>query len=150
MLSAWSFNLFLLRSLPLAWIAGLKVQKLSRAGCTCSVPMKHWTKNPFRSIYFAAQAMAAELSTGALVLYATQGNGPSMSTLVTGMRATYHKKATERIYFTCSDGEAIAKAIQEAQQSGNAVQLVCRSEGRTKEGVLVAHMEFQWSVKART
>ena len=51
--------------LPLAAFAGLRLRKLDDTGAQVSLPAGWKTQNPFRSTYFAAQAMAAEMSTGA-------------------------------------------------------------------------------------
>src|SRR4029079_2150345 len=62
---------FFLAKLPLALAAGVRLQELSAEQCTTSVPYGWRSTNPFRSTYFAALAMAAELSTGALGSFAT-------------------------------------------------------------------------------
>jgi hypothetical protein len=54
----------------------------------------------FRFIYFAALAMAAELSTGVLALMYVNKQKTSVSMLVLGMETKFHKKAKSliRIY----------------------------------------------------
>ena len=61
--------------LPLAAFAGLRVRKLDDSGAQVSLPAGWKTQNPFRSTYFAAQAMAAEMSTGAPALYFIEQSG---------------------------------------------------------------------------
>ena len=60
------FRLYLLTRLPSAFFAGLKISDLEADTCTVTVRYKWFTRNPFRSIYFACLAMAAEMSTGVL------------------------------------------------------------------------------------
>ncbi|MFN0275220.1 MAG: DUF4442 domain-containing protein, partial [Chitinophagales bacterium] len=81
------FRFFLLQRMPLALIAGLYVRKLDKESCTVSVPYKWLSQNPFRSIYFAAQAMSAEMSTGILSMMAIQGCNPALSMLVGNVEA---------------------------------------------------------------
>ena len=50
--------------MPIAWLSGLKIISLDQNECTVSIPYKRLTQNPFHSVYFASQAMAAEMSTG--------------------------------------------------------------------------------------
>ena len=64
----FKYHLFLLFKLPIAIIAGVRLRSISLESCTTSVKHRWLNQNPFQSIYFAVQAMAAELSTGALVL----------------------------------------------------------------------------------
>ena len=73
-LSRWKFRFFLIAKLPSAWISGLRVRKLERNECAVSVPFKWLTQNPFKSTYFACQAMAAEMSTGLISMMAIQGS----------------------------------------------------------------------------
>ncbi|HQR92027.1 MAG: thioesterase, partial [Sphingobacteriia bacterium 39-39-8] len=60
------FRFFLLQKLPSALIAGLKVQEISTLEAVITVKHKWLNQNPFRSMYFAVQSMAAEMSTGLL------------------------------------------------------------------------------------
>ena len=62
------YRLFLLRHLPAAYFSGLRIEKMDEQHCVVSVPYKWFTRNPFRSTYFACLSMAAEMSTGVLAL----------------------------------------------------------------------------------
>ena len=48
----------MLRHLPMAFLAGLKVKKLSNSIAEVTVPFNFLNKNPFNSIYFAVLTMA--------------------------------------------------------------------------------------------
>ena len=76
--------------------------------------------NPFKSMYFAAQSMAAELSTGALAMLAVDLAPQSVALLITGLETTFGKKATGVVTFTCEDGEKIFAAVRETQETGEA------------------------------
>ena len=64
---SWRYFFFLVTKLPMCLLAGVKVNKLSEQESATTVPYNFINKNPFNSMYFAVQAMAAELSTGTLV-----------------------------------------------------------------------------------
>lgn len=68
MSSPWKLRLWMMAKLPLAWLAGLRMEELTADRCRISVPYRWLSQNPFRSTYFAALSMAAEMSTGALGL----------------------------------------------------------------------------------
>ena len=53
--------LFMLAKLPLGVAAGLRVKSLDTERCEVTVPHRWRNKNPFGSMYFAVQAMAAEM-----------------------------------------------------------------------------------------
>ena len=135
--------------LPLAAFAGLRVRKLDDTGAQVSLPAGWKTQNPFRSTYFAAQAMAAEMSTGATALYLLEKSGAKVSMLVTGLSATFTKKATQLATFSFSDGAAMKAAIQKALDTGEGVVFAARSIGRQKDGAVVADFQIEWSFKRR-
>ena len=142
------FRAYLLKSLPAAFFMGLRLDSLADNHCTVSVPYTYFTKNPFRSIYFAAQSAAAELSTGILARMSIQGLQP-MSMLITEMNAIYVKKAMNRTYFTCRDGEKIRNAAYHAYESGEPVLVKAETEGIQETGETVSRMQFVWSFKRK-
>ena len=119
MTNPWLMRLFMLFKMPLGFVAGLRVARLDTEQCQTTVPYGWRTTNPFRSTYFAALSMAAELSTGALAMAATELTPGSTSMLIIGMEAEFGKKATARTTFTCDDGAAIFGAVHDATASGS-------------------------------
>jgi hypothetical protein len=91
--------------------------------------------------------MAAELSTGLILMAETIETGKKCSMLVTDMRATFIKKADETIFFTCSPNNIITNAIQNAIDNNEPVKFMLMSEGKMKDGTVVANFEFEWSLK---
>ncbi len=148
--NSFKFRLFLLYKLPAAFFSGIKVQEINEEKCITSVPYKWPTQNPFRSIYFASLAMAAEMSTGAIALSNVYKRKPSISMMVTRMEATYFKKATGTIFFTCVQGKEIALIIDEAVETGEGKSIVAKSTGKNKSGEIVAEFLFTWSFKSKS
>jgi len=144
-----SVRAMLWAKLPLAAFAGLRIEKLDNDGAQVSLPAGWKTQNPFRSTYFAAQAMAAEMSTGAPALYFIENSGKAISSLVTGLSAKFTKKATREAIFTFSDGAAMRAAIEEAARTGEGVAFKARSIGKQKDGVVIAEFEIDWSFKVK-
>lgn len=141
-------RLFMLRSLPMAYLAGLRVRDLSPEHATVTVPFKYLTKNPFRSIYFACLSMAAEMASGLLAMMHVQ-SGPPASMLVVGMEAEFTKKAVGLIAFTSEDGAAIGQAIAESRATGEGRTVVCTSTGLDQAGDVVAIFRITWSFRAK-
>jgi hypothetical protein len=90
MLNPFIFWVAMLSKLPSAIFWRLRVKKLDQDKCEVSLPFFWRTQNPFRSIYFAALAGAAELSTGILCQMALAGKG-KFSMLVVDFRAEFYK-----------------------------------------------------------
>lgn len=140
-------KLFFLLKLPMGFLAGLRIVKLQKEECTVNIKYNYLTKNPFRSMYFACQAMAAELSTGMLCFEAVKGHNVAL--LVVGMEANYTKKAVGKINFTCSEGTKIQATVQQALESGKGEAIKVKSVGVDQAGDVVSEFYFTWSFKQR-
>ena len=141
--------MFLLFKLPAAYICGVRVRELNERFCSVSVKHRWINQNPFKSIYFAVLAMAAEMSTGAIVLANIKKSGRKVSMLVTANRATFNKKATGRITFKCSDGKLVSDVMEKAIITGEAQVLWLKSIGTDENENQVTEMEFEWSIKLK-
>ena len=148
MLNPWLMRGFMLTKLPLALIAGLRVRELDEERCTVTVPYGWRSTNPFRSTYFAALSMAAEMSTGALAMLEVELAPKPVSMLITGMTAEFGKKATGLTAFTCADGRGLAGAVARAL-AGEPNTFEAVSTGTAQDGAVVARFTFTWSFKAK-
>ena len=146
----WKFGLFQLWKLPASFFSGVRVESLIPEACVCSVPHRWITQNPFRSTYFASLSMAAEMSTGLLAMAHLYDSRPSVSMLVTSLQADFFKKATERIFFTCSDGELFYEAVNGTLADGQPRSVEASATGRNSLGEVVAVFTITWSLKAKT
>lgn len=150
MLSPFLLKFFMLAKLPLGLMAGLRVDTLETNRCQTSLPFGWRTTNPFRSMYFAAQAMAAELSTGALAMLAVESASSSVAMLITAQESEFGKKATSRVTFTCEEGAAIFAAVNETMRTGEPVTVRAETVGRMADGTEVSRFTFTWSFKKRS
>jgi hypothetical protein len=144
------FNLFLLRSLPMGFIAGLRVREFTAERCSIGVPYKWLNQNPFSSTYFAVLAMAAEMSSGMVAMMHTYKSSPSISMLVTNLEADFVKKATGMTTFTCESGGTLLQAIEDCITTGEGQTVKCLSTGRSGSGEVIAKFTVTWSFKARS
>jgi uncharacterized protein DUF4442 len=142
-------NTFLFFKLPSAFWSGVRVKQISTQECVVSVKHRWFNQNPFDSMYFAVQAMAAELTTGALVMYQIKKSGKKISMLVANNKGNFTKKARGRITFACKDGHLIEEAIQRAIATGEGQTFWMKSIGTDEKGDQVSEMEFEWSIKAK-
>jgi len=148
-LTASKLNKFLFFKLPSAFLCGVRVKEVGESKCVVSVKHRWISQNPFNSMYFAVQAMAAELATGALVIYQIQKSGKKISMLVANNKGNFTKKATGRITFVCNDGHLIESAIQESIATGEGQTFWMKSIGTDEKGDQVSEMDFEWSVRAK-
>ena len=139
----------MVKSLPMGFIAGLRVTQLDEQRCITSVPFKSLNKNPFKSTYFAVQAMAAELSTATGCLLAVSGTKPSVAFIIVDMKATFAKKATDKVFFECSNVQNAFIAAEKAISTGNPQIATFHTIGKMSDGTIVSEFEFTWSFKQR-
>ncbi len=142
-------NTFLLLKLPSAFICGVRVKYIDQNKSIVSVTHRWINQNPFNSMYFAVQAMAAELSTGILVMHHINKSGKKISMLVANNKSTFTKKATGRITFTCNDGHLIEEAIQKTIATGEGQTFWMKSIGANQDGATVSEMDFEWSIRVK-
>lgn len=100
-------------------------------------------------MYFAVQLMAAELSTGALVMQNIRQSQTPLSMLVAQQNSVYHKKITGRVFFSCQEGHVIDQAIQKAIQTGEGQVFSLKSIGTNAMGEVLTETEFIWTVKVK-
>lgn len=142
-------RLFMLMKLPMGLLAGLKIQELTAHQTTVSVPFKYLNKNPFKSIYFAVQSMAAELSTATACMIAVHGHNPSVAFIIVDLKANFLKKANGRTYFTCQDNANAFEAVRQCMESGESATARFKTVGKLADGTVVSEFEFTWSFKQR-
>jgi len=147
--TAGKLNSFLFFKLPSAFISGVRVKEIDAVTCLVSVKHRWINQNPFNSMYFAVQAMAAELATGALVMYHIKKSGRKISMLVANNKGNFTKKATGRIFFTCKDGHLIEEAIKQTIATGEGQTFWMKSIGVNEKGEQVSEMDFEWSIRVK-
>ena len=136
--------------LPSAWLCGIRVKSIDENECVVTVKHKWINQNPFNSMFWAVQGMAAEFTTGAMVMTQIKNSGEKISMLVASNNATFTKKATGKITFTCKDGHLIKEAIDKTIKTGEGEVFWMKSVGIDESGDVVSTFNFEWTVKVRS
>lgn len=143
-------NFFNFIKLPLAFFGGVRVKSITDKEVVVTIKHRWMNQNPFKSMFWAAQGMAAEMPTGILVMKAIDDSKRKVSMLVTHQEADFYKKATGRITFSCTGGNEIREAIQTSIKTGEGQKIILISEGKNEEGVVVSKFQFHWSIKVKS
>ncbi len=143
------FNAFTIFKLPSAWLCGVRLRYIDQNKAIVTVKHRWFNQNPFNSMFWAVQGMAAEFSTGTMVIDQIRDIGKPISMLVANNNASFTKKATGRITFTCEDGHKIATALQKTIATGEGQTFWMKSVGVNEEGVTVSTFNFEWTVRLR-
>ena len=143
-------NLFLLTKLPSAYFSGVRLSSISDNEVIVKVKHRWINQNPFKSLYWATQGMASELTTGILVMKEIDACGKRISMLVTQQKGVFTKKARGKILFSCKDGNKIKGAIAKTIKTGEGQTITMTSSGIDEKGDVVSSFEYEWSIKAKT
>ena len=101
-------------------------------------------------MFWAVQGMAAELSTGALIITKIKQLNKNISMLVIKNEAQFTKKAKGQIIFSCFQGKEIDMLLQKAIETGIGQTITLTAEGRDASGDVVSVFNFLWSVKLKS
>src|SRR5690625_6751299 len=96
-----TFNKFTWLKLPIAKIAGIKLYYYDESKSQTQVKWGWLNQNPFKSMVWAVQGMAAELYTGVLCISKMQQSEQRIGMVVLGVEANLRKKAVGKMTFTC-------------------------------------------------
>ncbi len=139
----------MLQKLPAAFVAGLRVRDFDAEKLVVTVSHKWLNQNPFKSMYFAVQSMAAEMSTGMLAFAQVYKRNPAVSMLVVDMEGKFYKKVVDKIAFTCTDGKAVEEVVELALATGEGQTIKCYTVGKNLAGEIVSEFWFTWSFKSK-
>ncbi|MDW5288238.1 DUF4442 domain-containing protein [Formosa sp. PL04] len=142
-------NSYLMLKLPAAFICGVRSKHIDNEKCIVTVKHRWINQNPFKSMFWAVQGMAAELTTGALMISEISKSGKKISMLVLSNTASFSKKATGRITFVCDEGDKVKETIATAIATGEGQTVWLKSVGTNAEGVEVSTFNFEWTVKVK-
>jgi hypothetical protein len=145
-----SFNSYMFFKLPSAWWSGVRLTKVTDSLTEVSVKHRWINQNPFGSIFWAIQGMAAELSTAVFLMWTIKNAKQAVSMLVIKNQAVFKKKAKGRVKFHCSQVQEAINAVEKTIESGEAVLIKLKSIGTDSSGDIVSEFEFQWSLKKKS
>ncbi len=141
-------NKWMLFKLPAAWLTGVRILSISDAKCEVKVRFKWINQNPYRSMFWAVQGMAAELTTGMLLTKSIQESNTNISMLLVGNKSNFYKKAVGKIKFICDQGEA-AKELINLTKKNITHKAWLKAKGIDETGDIVSEFDFEWSCKKR-
>ena len=141
-------NKWMLFKLPAAWLTGVRILSISDTKCEVKVRFKWINQNPYRSMFWAVQGMAAELTTGMLLTKSIQESNTNISMLLVGNKSNFYKKAVGKIKFICDQGET-AKELINLTKKNITYKAWLKAKGFDETGDIVSEFDFEWSCKKR-
>ena len=141
-------NKWMLFKLPAAWLTGVRISSISDTKCEVKVRFKWINQNPYRSMFWAVQGMAAELTTGMLLTKSIQESNTNISMLLIGNKSNFYKKAVGKIKFICDQGD-VAKELIDSTKKNITHKAWLKAKGFDETGDVVSEFDFEWSCKKR-
>jgi hypothetical protein len=141
-------NRWMLLKLPAAWLTGVRLTLIDKDKCEVKVRFKWINQNPYRSMFWAVQAMAAELTTGMLLTKSIQDSNSDISMLLVSNKSSFYKKAVGKITFVCDEGEN-AKQLINSTIKNTTSKAWFKAKGYDEAGDQVSEFDFEWSCKKR-
>ena len=138
----------MLFKLPAAWLSGVRLSIVNDSRCEVKVKFRWINQNPYRSMFWAVQGMAAELTTGMLLTKCIHDSNADISMLLVGNKSNFYKKAVGKITFSCEEGENAKKLINLTIQNITS-KAWFKAKGYDETGDLVSEFDFEWSCKKR-
>lgn len=139
---------YMLTNLPSIIFWGIRVKAINLDLCHTTLPFNWRTKNPFKSIYFAALCGGAELASGMLCMLHLS-SGERFSMLVVDFNAQFIKKANKQVTMKCEDGELIKQTLSTLPNSGDTAVLKTTVTAHHPDSEMVAKFEVTWSFKRK-
>ena len=138
-----AFNFF---KLPSVWWCGIRVTKIDDISCQVKVVHRWINQNPFKSMFWAVQGMAAELTTGVLIMEAIHNSKRKVSMLVLNNRANFSKKARGKVLFECDEKQKLIKSMNTLIKTQEPQTIWLKSKGIDQNGDIVSTFEFEWTL----
>ena len=149
-MNSLKYTFILFFQLPSAFFCGVRLKYLDSLKSIVSINHSWFNKNPFKSIFWAAQGMAAELTTGSLIKNVIKESGVNVSYLVVENKSSFYKKATGKIIFECNQGKELQDLFNSFDQHNNKAIIELKSIGIDSNNIKVSEFSFTWSLKVRS
>lgn len=148
-MNAHTFEHLLRTQLPIAWIAGVRFKSYDGEIFKTCVEHDFLNQNPFGSMFWAVEGMAAEFAGGMMLADKIQKSKSDIAYIVIHSESTFSKKAVGTVIFECKDGKKIDAEIDQAIHSKEGRSFTLKSIGKDSANDIVAEFDFTWSIKVR-
>lgn len=112
----WSFL-----KVPVLWYVRPSIVELSSERVVVKIPFRRRNRNHLGSVYFGVLCVGADTAGGLLAMKRIQETGNRVSLIFKDFQAQFLRRAEGPVQFTCTEGAAIARLVDEAIESGERV-----------------------------
>ena len=142
----FQYTIFTFFKLPAAWLTGVRLIYLDDKKSISSIKHRWINQNPYQSMFWAVQGMAAEFPTGILLTQEIKRSNRNISMLVLNNKASFTKKARGRIHFTCTQGDEVKDCIQKLIDTKTSQRIWLNATGVNSDNQVVSTFSFEWTL----
>lgn len=145
-------RLFGLLKIPLIGYVRPRVERLDADEVTIRVPLGRRTQNHWKSMYFGALAIGADLAAGSHAMFAVDAeqrqSGTKVGFVFKDVQADFLRRPDHDVLFHSRDGRNVAAAVAETVRTGERVNIPVPVECEAG-GELVAKFTLTLSLKRK-
>jgi len=121
--ATWYLRYFGWKKVPLIYYCRPSVVELNSEKAVIKIPIKRRNRNHLNSMYFGVLAVGADVAGGLLAMNQIRRSKKNISLVFKDFKANFLKRPEGDTLFTCEDGIAIEKLVEEAIKSGERVNM---------------------------
>ena len=112
-----------LRQIPMLFVVGPRVMRLDDECCEVLIPLNYVTRNHMKSMYIGVLTAGADLAGGLPAAMLIWGKHKKVQLIFKDFHADFLKRPDADVLFTCNDVRKIREAVEQADESGERVNL---------------------------
>lgn len=116
--ATWSLRMFAWTRIPLIAAVRPTLVAADAEKCVVKIPLRWFTKNHLRSLYFGALCIGADIAGGLIVMNLIRARQSRVTFLFKDFHAEFHKRAEGATVFVCRDGKMLQALLDRAEASG--------------------------------
>ena len=121
MRGTWSLRIFALTQVPMILFCMPSMEELTDAVCAVRIPLNRRTRNHFKSMYFGALAVGADVAGGFLAQHHISKSERKVGLIFKSFEAKFLRRPEADVVFRSEQGVAMAKLVQRAIDTGERV-----------------------------
>ncbi len=114
---------FAFTKIPMIYYTKPTVLELNEQRCVIKIPFIRKNQNHLGSMYFGVLSVGADLAGGIIAMKIIQKSRKKISLLFKNINGDFISRVEEDAYFICEDGGAISKAVHEAIETKERVNI---------------------------
>ena len=121
--ATWFIRCFGITKVPLIFYCRPSVIKLNDETTIIKIPFKRRNRNHLKSLYFGSLSVGADVAGATLAMHLIRKSRQNISLVFKDFKAEFLKRPEGDTHFTCNDGLAVKKLIDEATKTGERVNM---------------------------